>query len=90
MTATPAPIRTNRREVVRDGLRLTLLGLGVGLLLATGVAALLRGMLFGVSPFDPATFGLIILTLLTTAFVACYLPARRAAAIDPLEALRSE
>jgi ABC-type lipoprotein release transport system permease subunit len=47
-------------------------------------------MLFGVRPLDPATFAAVFGTLAVTAFLACYLPARRAMAVDPIIALRNE
>ena len=77
------------RLVVRDGARLTALGLAIGLPAAFGLARLLRGTLYGVSPSDPATFVGISILLTTVAIVASYLPARRAARVDPMEALRS-
>ena len=61
-----------------------------GLLAALGVTRLMRSILFEVSPWDPMTFGSVSLLLLTIAAGACWLPARRAASVDPLEALRYE
>jgi putative ABC transport system permease protein len=78
------------RLIVRQGARLTVLGLAIGLPVAFGLARLLRGTLYGVSPSDPATFVGISILLTTVAIVASYLPARRAARVDPMEALRSE
>ncbi len=79
-----------RRMVVRDGLRLTLIGLVIGLLGAAGLGQLIRWMLFGLSPFDPVTFVSITALLLIIASIACWLPARRAAATNPVNALRAE
>jgi len=79
-----------RRMVVRDGLRLTVVGLGIGLLAAAGFGQLIRWMLFGLSPFDPVTFISIAALLLVIASLACWLPARRAAATNPVNALRAE
>lgn len=78
------------RLVIGRGLRLTLIGLALGLVCAVPLARLVGSLLYGVSPFDPVTFlGVpMILTLLAT--VACYLPARRAMTTDPIIALRAE
>ncbi len=79
-----------RSMIVGDGLRLTVVGLGIGLLAAAGLGQLIRWMLFGLSPFDPVTFISIAVLLLTIAGLACWLPARRAAATNPVNALRAE
>ncbi|NKB86717.1 MAG: FtsX-like permease family protein [Acidobacteria bacterium] len=76
--------------VVREGLRLTLVGLVIGLAAAAGLGQLLGSLLFGLSPFDPLTFGSITVLMLTIAGFACWLPARRAAATDPVNVLRAE
>ncbi len=76
--------------VVRQGVRLVALGLGLGFLAAYGTAGLLAGNLYGVSPHDPPTFALVPLLLAVVALLACYLPSRRATLIDPMVALRSE
>ena len=78
------------RLVMRDGLRTTIIGLGIGLLLAAGVGRLLSGLLFQVSPFDPAVMSAAALVLSAAAMLACYLPARRATRVAPTEALRAE
>jgi predicted permease len=75
---------------VRDGIRLTSIGVGCGLVVAFAVMRLMRSLLFGVSPFDPLTYAAITLGIFATACVACWLPSRRAAAVDPMNALRSE
>jgi hypothetical protein len=67
-----------------------LAGLGAGLLAALATSRLLVGLLFGVRPADPLTFGAVTLLVVGAALVASYLPARRAASVDPLTALRSE
>ena len=72
------------------GLRPVLAGLVAGLFLATAIGRALRGLLYGIAPTDPVSFGLVTLILLTTAIIACYLPARRAAQLDPTIALRHE
>ena len=78
------------RLVMREGLRTTVIGLGIGLLLSAGLGKLLSGLLYRVSPFDPAVLIIAAAVLSTTAMLACYLPARRATRVVPLEALRSE
>ncbi|HKB08137.1 MAG TPA: ABC transporter permease [Candidatus Polarisedimenticolia bacterium] len=76
--------------VVGQGLRLTGLGLGFGLLGALGLTWLMKGLLFGVSATDPATFVSIAVLLTAVAFAASYFPARRAARVDPMQALRCD
>jgi putative ABC transport system permease protein len=76
--------------VLRQGLTLTSIGIALGLLGATAVAGLLRGLLFGITPFDAGTFGAVALLFGIVAMAACYLPARRATRIDSIVALRSE
>jgi putative ABC transport system permease protein len=76
--------------VQRQCLRVVLLGLGVGLILAAGAARLLSALLFGVSPLDPSTFALVAGGLGLAALVASLVPALRATRVDPANALRSE
>ncbi len=76
--------------VMRRGLKLTALGLALGSVLALGVAQVLRGLLYETSPTDPVTFAGVCSLLAAVALLACYLPARRAAKIDPMAALRCE
>ena len=78
------------RMIVRDGMRLASMGLAAGLLLAAAATRLIAGFLFSVSPLDAVTFGTTGLVLLVVALAASYLPARRAASADPLEALRTD
>lgn len=66
------------------------IGAAVGLVAAVGASGLLRSMLFGISPTDPLTLTGVCLLLLIVSLVAAYLPSRRAALIDPVEALRAE
>jgi putative ABC transport system permease protein len=76
--------------VVRRGLWLLLVGIAVGLLGSFLTARLLAGQIWNVSPFDPVTFGAVSLILLIAGLQACLWPARRAARIDPIAALRQE
>jgi predicted permease len=78
------------RLVLAEGLRLTAAGAALGLLGAILGGRLLRGLLFGVSASDPATFVAILLVLSAAALVACGLPAARAARVDPARVLRAE
>ena len=83
-----------RRQVVLmvlgRGLRLTLVGIAIGVAGALALTRLLASQLFGVTATDPATFGGVALLLAAVALVACVLPARAAANVDPMEALRHE
>ena len=77
-------------SVVRESLRLTIAGLALGGVLSLAAATGLRSMLFGVTPTDARTYGLVFALLAAASLVACYLPARRTARIDPMQALRQE
>ncbi len=77
------------RLILRDGMRLVAVGIGIGMVLAVAATRVMSSFLFGVSPLDPLVFAAIPLGLCAATLVASYLPARRAAATDPLEALRS-
>ena len=76
--------------VLRQGMRMTLLGLLIGLAGAFGLTRLLSGMLYGVEPGDPLTFTLVSALLAAVALLACWLPARSATRVDPMIALRYE
>ena len=78
------------RLVLLDGLRPALAGLALGLAASAGLSRLIRSMLYGTEPFDPAVFALVTLTLLLVTAIACMLPATRAARLDPMQALRTE
>jgi putative ABC transport system permease protein len=71
-------------------LAMTAVGVALGLAAALGLTRLLASMLYGVPAHDPLTFGAVALLLVGVAFLACYLPARRAARIDAMVALKSE
>jgi putative ABC transport system permease protein len=87
MGAQPADVL---RLVVRQGMSLVLAGVVFGLLGAFLLSLAIRGLLYGISAFDPTTFGLVLVVLIGASFLACYLPARRAAKVDPMVALRYE
>lgn len=78
------------RLVMREGLRTTIVGLAIGLLLAAGLGKLVSGLLYRVSPFDPGVLTIAVAALSTAAMLACYLPARRATRVPPTEALRAQ
>jgi predicted permease len=82
--------RDVNRLVLQEGLPLILTGLALGLVAALGLTRLMAALLFGVSPIDPVTFASVSVTLAAIALLASYLPARRAAGMDPTEALRWE
>ncbi len=78
------------RLILGQGMKLTLGGMGIGLLGAFGLTRLLKTLLFDVSVTDPLTFLMIILLLMIVALFACWIPARRATKVDPMIALRCE
>jgi putative ABC transport system permease protein len=78
------------RLVVGQGLVLALIGVAIGVFAALAMTRLMASMLFGVSSTDPLTFIMISLLLIGVAALACYIPARRAAKVDPMVALRYE
>jgi len=78
------------RLVVAQGMGLAAIGIAIGLVGALAATRLLQTLLFGVTPTDPVTFGGVVVVLSAVAFVASYWPARRAARVDPMEALRHE
>jgi putative ABC transport system permease protein len=76
--------------VLLDGLRPALFGLGFGLVASMGASRLIRSMLYGTQPLDPAVFAAVAVTLLLVAAAACMVPAWRASRLDPMQALRTE
>jgi predicted permease len=78
------------RLILGDGLRITLIGVGIGLAVALGLTRLLSKMIYGVSETDPLTFVGVAILLTGVALFACYVPARRAVRVDPMVVLRYE
>ena len=78
------------RMILQDGVRLTLIGTVIGIGAALELTRFMASMLFGVKPTDPATFAAVGLVLCAIGLLACYIPARRAAKVDPMVALRYE
>jgi putative ABC transport system permease protein len=76
--------------VTKLGLKLALLGVIIGIALAIGLARVIANFLFGVTPTDPATYAAVAAALIAVALLACFIPARRAARVDPMVALRYE
>jgi predicted permease len=76
------------RMVLRDGARMTLLGVGIGVIAALLLTRLMTSLLFGVSPNDPLTFVAVAASLCLVSLIACYVPARRAMGVNPIIALR--
>jgi putative ABC transport system permease protein len=85
--ATPAQIV---RIILEQGLMTTAIGVSAGVIAALGLTRTLESLLFGVTPTDPVTFGVVIAAVTAVATLACYLPARRATRADPIAALRQD
>jgi putative ABC transport system permease protein len=85
-----AASRDVTRMVIGEGFKLTAVGLGLGLGAAFAINRLIASQLFGVTATDPLTYGGVTMLLAMVSMVACYIPARRAARVDPMVALRRE
>lgn len=85
-----APAATVKRMFLRRGLLLAGVGIGLGLAAAAAFSRLMSSLLFGVTPLDPGTYGATATVLLVAAMAATYIPARRAASVDPMDTLRNE
>ena len=79
-----------RQMVLRQGTKLALMGVAVGIGAAFGVTRLMTNLLYGVSAHNPLTFAAVAALLILVALLACYFPARRATSVDPVVALRCE
>jgi ABC-type antimicrobial peptide transport system permease subunit len=78
------------RMILGEGMRITLIGVGIGLVAALGLTRLITKIIYGVSASDPLTFVGVAVLLTAVALLACYIPARRAMRVDPIIALRYE
>lgn len=76
--------------VMKQGVGLAVVGLSVGTLGALALTRLMKGLLFGVTPNDPATLAAVVLLMIAVVLMACLIPARRAMQVDPMVALREE
>jgi ABC-type antimicrobial peptide transport system permease subunit len=82
--------RQVERMFLRQGLVLTGVGIGIGLVAAVALGRAMSSLLFGIGPMDPTTYLAALAIMLAAAALASYLPARRAAAIDPMTTLKTE
>ncbi len=85
-----APQSDLQRMFIRYALELAVIGVVIGLAAAAGLTRLMSSLLFGIAPMDPVTYAAVPAVLLAAALLASYVPARRAAAVDPVETLKAE
>jgi putative ABC transport system permease protein len=78
------------KQILKEGMLLTLIGMALGLLDSFGLTRLMKSLLFGISATDAATFVIVSLLLAVIAMLDCYLPARRATRVDPMITLRCD
>ena len=78
------------RRILREGLGVTLIGVVIGLAAALGLSRIMADYVYGIKATDPLTYAAATLVLMLAAMAACYIPARRAASVDPMQALRNE
>ena len=78
------------RLMLGEGMKMAMIGVGVGIVAAAGLTRLMSQLIYGISAADPVTFAAVIIIFTTVAFAACYVPARRAMRVDPMVALRHE
>jgi ABC-type antimicrobial peptide transport system permease subunit len=78
------------KMVLKEGMGLAVVGLVLGVVATLAASRVMAGLLYGVTPRDPATFLAVSILLMGTALAACYIPARRATTVDPMVALRYE
>jgi ABC-type antimicrobial peptide transport system permease subunit len=77
-------------QTIRDAIRPVIVGIGIGILASLALTPILGNLVFGLAPYDPITLGAAALMMLVVAALAGYVPARRAARVDPVIALRNE
>jgi putative ABC transport system permease protein len=78
------------RQILREGLGFTLIGVAIGLAAAFGLSRIMANYVYGIKATDPLTYVAATVLLMMAAMAACYLPARRAASVEPMQALRTE
>lgn len=78
------------RQILREGLGVALIGVANGLVAALSVSRIMADYVYGIKATDPLTYGAATLVLVLVAMAACFIPARRAASVNPMEALRDE
>ena len=83
-------LTTNGSQLAKHAPELAAIGVAIGLAAAAGLTRLMSSLLFGIAPMDPLTYAAVPAVLLAAALLASYLPARRAAAVDPVETLKAD